>query len=86
MVTKRTPTIDGSGKLLEKFLPDRLGDVALKNGIATDVANPASTVGAALTATFVRFEDQDGNPLPTRNVVIKVDSTTGDILDIVSEA
>ncbi|WP_324644139.1 hypothetical protein [Pseudarthrobacter sp. LT1] len=41
---------------------------------------------AAASATYVRFEDQNGNPLPARNVVIKVDSTTGDILDIVSEA
>jgi hypothetical protein len=38
-----------------------------------------------LKGAFVRFEDQNGNPLPTRNVVIKVDSTTGDIIDIVSE-
>ena len=35
---------------------------------------------------FVRFEDTDGNPLPSRNVVIKVDAATGDIVDIVSEA
>lgn len=46
---------------------------------------PAAVIGP-LGGTFVRFEDQDGNPLPTRNVIIKVDSTTGDILDIVSEA
>jgi hypothetical protein len=43
-------------------------------------------VKTALSETYVRFEDENGNPLPTRNVVIKVDSTTGDILDIVSEA
>jgi hypothetical protein len=43
-------------------------------------------VNEALSEVYVRFEDQDGNPLPNRNVVIKVDSTTGDILDIVSEA
>jgi hypothetical protein len=40
----------------------------------------------AQNATYVRFEDEAGNPLPTRNVVIKVDSTSGEILDIVSEA
>ena len=39
-----------------------------------------------LPANIVRFEDEAGNPLPTRNVVIKVDSTSGEILDIVSEA
>lgn len=43
-------------------------------------------VQTALSATYVRFEDENGNPLPTRNVVIKVDSATGEILDIVSEA
>lgn len=47
---------------------------------------PANLQPAALSATYVRFEDEAGNPLPTRNVVIKVDSTSGEILDIVSEA
>jgi len=53
---------------------------------ATAAADPATPLGAALSATYVRFEDEAGNPLPTRNVVIKVDSVTGEILDIVSEA
>jgi hypothetical protein len=39
-----------------------------------------------LSATFVRFEDEAGNPLPSRNVVIKVSASTGEIIDIVSEA
>lgn len=43
-------------------------------------------VEAALAGSYVRFEDTDGNPLPARNVVIKVDAATGDIIDIVSEA
>jgi hypothetical protein len=43
-------------------------------------------VQAALAATYVRFEDENGNPLEARNVVIKVDSTSGEIIDIVSEA
>lgn len=59
MVTKRTPTIDGSGKLLEKFLPERLGDVALKDAIATDAANPASTIGGALNATIASKTKSD---------------------------
>ncbi|WAJ32000.1 hypothetical protein OUO20_12445 [Arthrobacter sp. FX8] len=40
----------------------------------------------SLSATYVRFVDQNGNPIASRQVVIKVDSTTGEILDIVSEA
>jgi hypothetical protein len=56
------------------------------SAIAAAVNNGASATKAALNATFVRFEDEAGNPLPSRNVVIKVDSVTGDILDIVSEA
>lgn len=67
MAIKKTPTLDGSGKIFDKHIPSRLQD-------------------AALNATYVRFEDENGNPLPTRNVVIKVDSTSGEILDIVSEA
>jgi hypothetical protein len=43
------------------------------------------TPTAELNATYVRFEDENGDPLPSRNVVIKVDSTSGEILDIVSE-
>jgi hypothetical protein len=66
MTTRDVPTLDGSGRIFEKHLPDRLS-------------------AAAQNATFVRFEDENGNPLTSRNVVIKVDSTTGDILDIVSE-
>ena len=47
------------------------------------VEGPTKT---ALAAAYVRFEDTDGNPLASRNVVIKVDATTGEIVDIVSEA
>jgi hypothetical protein len=54
-------------------------------GVDENAKFPAR-VEERLAGAFVRFEDQNGNPLPTRNVVIKVDSTTGDILDIVSEA
>lgn len=36
--------------------------------------------------TFVRFVDENGNPLVGKHVVIKVNSATGDILDIVAEA
>jgi hypothetical protein len=54
--------------------------------IAAAVNNSTSATKTALDATFVRFEDEAGNPLPDRNVVIKVNATTGEIVDIVSEA
>lgn len=60
--------------------------VADDASVKTLVEAPGSATRAALNATYVRFEDEDGNPLPTRNVVIKVDSASGEIIDIVSEA
>ena len=39
----------------------------------------------ALSTSYVRFTDTDGNPVPARNVVIKIDPATGEIIDIVSE-
>jgi hypothetical protein len=47
---------------------------------------PSRLSPTELNATFVRFEDEAGNPLPSRSVVIKVSATTGEIIDIVSEA
>lgn len=47
---------------------------------------PARLGEEQLGATFVRFVDENGDPLESRHVVIKVHSTTGEILDIVSEA
>lgn len=54
--------------------------------MAAAANNSGSQFRGALNATFVRFEDEAGNPLPSRNVVIKVSATTGEIIDIVSEA
>ena len=43
-------------------------------------------VESHLSATYVRFVDHiTGEPIPARTVVIKVDVTTGEIDDIVSE-
>jgi hypothetical protein len=44
------------------------------------------TPTAELNATFVRFEDLAGNPIAVRQVVIKVNTTTWEIDDIVAEA
>ena len=41
---------------------------------------------AAINGTFVRFEDLAGNPISVRHVVIKVDTATWEIDDIVAEA
>ena len=56
-------------------------DTAVKDAIN----NTGSATRGALNATFVRFTDEAGNPLPARKVVIKVSATTGEIIDIVSE-
>ena len=47
---------------------------------------PARLADEALNATFVRFEDEAGNPISVRQVVIKVNTTTWEIADIVTEA
>jgi hypothetical protein len=53
---------------------------------ATQATNPATPLGAALNATFVRFVDLAGNPITARHVTIKVDTSTWEIADIVAEA
>jgi hypothetical protein len=56
-----------------------------ETGRVRDKHLPSRLSDASLSATYVRFVDENGNPLENRNVVIKVDSTSGEILDIVSE-
>ncbi|AYN57883.1 hypothetical protein PP640_gp30 [Arthrobacter phage Faja] len=65
--------------------PPGITRAGLDTELASKITDPDSDTAGALNATFVRFEDEAGNPLPNRNVVIKVDSTTGEIIDIVSE-
>lgn len=50
MVTKRTPTIDSGGKLLEKFIPDRLADTALNATYAPAAGSANYATPAAVTA------------------------------------
>ena len=50
------------------------------------ILDPKPLTDAAGRKTFVRFVDTNGQPLTARTVVIKVDATTGEIIDIVSEA
>jgi hypothetical protein len=82
----------GNGVAAWSALPYASQGPAGTAGVADDgsvkdlITTPGSQTATALSATYVRFEDEAGNPLPTRNVVIKVSSTTGEILDIVSEA
>ncbi|UDL14872.1 hypothetical protein PP357_gp25 [Arthrobacter phage Sarge] len=54
--------------------------------MAAAASNSSSQFRGALNATYAKFVDENGNPLTGRHVVIKVSSTTGEILDIVSEA
>lgn len=53
MVTKRTPTIDSGGKLLEKFIPDRLADTALNATYGPDAQAASAPVKAAIAAATV---------------------------------
>jgi len=47
--------------------------------------NPATPLGAALSATFVRFLDTDGNPISGSLVTIVVDTVLNEISDITVE-
>jgi hypothetical protein len=54
-------------------------------GLVPENKLPSRLSAGELSATYVRFTDEAGNPLPARKVVIKVSATTGEIIDIVSE-
>ena len=45
----------------------------------------STAVNESLSATFVRFLDENGDPLVGKLVTITVNSTTGEIDDITSE-
>ncbi|WP_020097374.1 hypothetical protein [Microbacterium sp. 11MF] len=61
--------------------------VATSDGIMAPIlASPTTASGAALRATFVRFVDQEGDPLPAGSITtIVINTTTGEIDDIVYE-
>lgn len=46
---------------------------------------PARLSEPALSGTFVRFRDTEGNPIPDSLVTITVDTATGEIADITFE-
>jgi len=52
---------------------------------AFNLPDSVNVQDANLPTGIVRFVDENGDPLPTRTVVIKVSASTGEILDIVSE-
>jgi len=94
-LTKASGTIVNAGSVVGPQGPK--GDTGAKgldgsNVLPTDTAiqqainDTASATRGALNATYARFVDQDGNPLTGKHVTIKVDSTTGEIIDIVAEA
>lgn len=53
--------------------------------VASLVETPASATATALASTFVRFLDENGDPLAGKLVTITVNSATGEIDDITSE-
>jgi hypothetical protein len=72
MVTKRTPTIDGTGKLLEKFVPDRLSDAALTSTyvqLKQAAKNPDLLIVGAIT--------RNGSDVITSAAVVWPDGTPG---------
>ena len=81
------PIPDVSGKLDASAVGGAFGVAPLgADSKVPDASLPTRLADATLNATYVRFEDEAGNPLPSRSVVIKVSATTGEIIDIVSEA
>lgn len=71
MVTKRTPTIDTGGKLLEKFIPDRLAGTVLNStyaGLIQLAKNPDTLIAGAVTldsnnlVTSAAVQWPDGSP------------------------
>jgi hypothetical protein len=50
------------------------------------IGDTGTGIGSALSATFVRFVDQNGDPLPAGSITtIHVNTTTGEIDDITFE-
>jgi len=81
------PIPDVSGKLDASAVGGAFGVAPLgADSKVPDASLPTRLADATLNATYVRFEDEAGNPLPSRSVVIKVSATTGEIIAIVSEA
>lgn len=67
-------------------LNQKVSTSALDNLVASNIDDDASATAQTLARTFVHFTDLDGNPLPDpARVVIKVDTDTGRIEDIVVE-
>jgi len=73
------------GHVLTNLTVDGPTKTALGEAIGTQITTPGTATATALSATYVRFVDEAGNPLASRHVVIKVSATTGEIIDIVSE-
>ncbi|GAA3705314.1 hypothetical protein GCM10023081_46690 [Arthrobacter ginkgonis] len=68
------------------LLVDTPAGSVIRQTVETDLDTPGSGLSTRLNAAFVRFVDQDGNPLPAGSVTtIHVNTTTGDIDDITFE-
>jgi hypothetical protein len=69
-----------SPELIESFAALGTDDKLLDSQL------PTHLTPTTLNATYAKFVDENGNPLAGKHVVIKVSSTTGEILDIIAEA
>jgi hypothetical protein len=75
------PTLRSGERGIEKDTKkEKIGD-----GVTKWSDLPYQFNKATADSNFVRFVDQNGNRLSGKHVVIKVDSATGDILDIIAE-
>ncbi|MBW4094575.1 MAG: hypothetical protein HIU81_03870 [Acidobacteria bacterium] len=59
--------------------------IATDTGIAKEMGTSGTASNTYLGTNYVRFEDEAGNQILDRKVLIKVSATTGEIIDIVSE-
>lgn len=77
-------SLNAEGKLLQSQVPEYLADLDGTLSELTDQSGGAFST--KLTNTFVRFVDQNGDPLPAGSLTtIHVNTVTGDIDDITFE-
>jgi hypothetical protein len=60
MATKKVPTLDGSGKIFEKHVPNRLGEASLNATIDTRIAATSSLDGGNASSTYTESFNFDG--------------------------
>lgn len=66
--------------------PKPLTAAGLDTATAAKITTPGSETATALSATYVRFLDTNGNPVSGDLVTIVVDTVNNEIADIIVEA